>query len=133
MTTKTDAPVSIPVPDLESDDLLGEFPDGPRLVGTRCSDCGRAMIGARFVCSSCVSRDVERIALPTIGVLYSFTRLHIGETIRPLGYVDLDVDLDVGVRTLADLREDDVMLTPGMRVSFGVDGADWYFTPVIGD
>ena len=129
MTTTTGAPVSLPIPDMESDGLLGQFPEGPRLVGTRCDDCGRTMIGTRIVCSSCVSTDVSRIALPTTGVLYSFTRLHVGaDGVRPLGYVDLDDD----VRTLADIREDSVPLEPGLRVELGVDGDTWFFAPVTG-
>lgn len=117
--------VSLPVPDLESDSLLGSFPDGPRLVGTRCVACGLTMIGSRIVCSNCVGTDVARVALPTTGVLYSFTRLHLGDTVRILGYVDLDDD----VRTLADLDET-APLVPGIRVELAVDGDDWRFAPV---
>jgi uncharacterized OB-fold protein len=113
-----------PVPDLESDSLLGHFPEGPRLVGTQCDDCGRTMIGTRIVCSACVSTDVTRVPLPTSGVLYTFTRLHVGaEGVRPLGYVDFDGD----VRTLTDLREDAGPLEPGITVELGVDGDDWWF------
>lgn len=128
MTTETEAPVSVPIPDLESDSLLGTFPEGERLVGSRCDRCGRTMIGARVVCSSCVGREISRVPLPTTGVLYSFTRLHAkGQDVRPLGYVDLD-----GVRTLADLRESSIPLQPGMRVELGVDGDSWFFVPVAG-
>ena len=120
---------SLPVADLESDGLLGTFPEGRRLVGTRCGECGQLMIGARVVCSSCVSRDVSRVALPATGVLYSFTRLHLGgEGVRPVGYVDLDG----GVRTLADIREGGTPLRPDMRVELGTDGDDWFFTPAAG-
>ena len=88
------------------------------------------MIGARVVCSSCVSREVSRVALPTTGTLYSFTRLHVGgEGVRPVGYVDLDD----GVRTLADIREGKVPLRPDMRVELGVDGDDWFFAPARGE
>jgi uncharacterized OB-fold protein len=123
-----EAPVSQPVADLESDSLLGSFPEGPRLVGTRCDDCGQLMIGTRVVCSSCVSRSVIRVPLAATGVLYSFTRLHVGsEGVRPVGYVDLDD----GVRTLADIRET-APLRPDMRVALGVDGDDWFFAPAPG-
>ncbi|MFT4051495.1 MAG: OB-fold domain-containing protein [Microbacterium sp.] len=128
MTAKTEAPVSQPIPDLDSDGLLGDFPEGKRLVGTRCTACGRTMIGSRVVCSSCVGRDVERVALPTTGVLYSFTRVHVGTSgIRPLGYVDLDDD----VRTLTDLRET-APLAPGIRVELHADGDEWFFAPAPG-
>jgi uncharacterized OB-fold protein len=115
---------------MDEDGLLGSFPEGPRLIGTRCIQCGRTMIGTRIVCSSCVSTDVGRVALPTTGVLYSFTRLHVGgEGVRPLGYVDLDDD----VRTLADIREGEIPLQPGIRVELGVEGDDWFFAQVAGD
>ncbi|MEU4654877.1 OB-fold domain-containing protein [Streptomyces sp. NPDC023723] len=130
MTASTEATVSATVADLESDGLLGEFPEGPRLVGTACGGCGATMIGTRVVCSTCVSRDVSRVALPTTGVLYTFTRLHVGgDGPRSLGYVDLDN----GVRTLADLRETSEPLRPDGRVRLGTDGDAWYFTPVTGE
>jgi len=120
----TEAPVSLPVADLESDGLLGSFAEGPRLVGTRCDSCGRTMLGARVVCSGCVGTDVTRVALPTRGVLYSFTRLHVGAGgVRVLGYVDLAGD----VRTLADLREEAGPIQPGAVVELRIDGDDWYF------
>lgn len=129
MTDTTEAAVSVPVADLESDSLLGTFPEGRRLVGTRCGQCGRVMIGARVVCSSCVSRDVSQVALPATGILYSFTRLHVGRAgVRPVGYVDLDD----GVRTLADIREGGTPLRPDMRVELGTDGDDWFFAPAAG-
>ena len=129
MTSTTEAPVSLPIADLDSDGFLGQFAEGTRLVGTRCDACGRCMIGTRVVCSSCVSRDVQRIALPTTGVLYSFTRLHVGgDGVLPLGYVDLDD----GVRTLAELRETAPLL-PGIRVALRVAGDDWYFEPAAGE
>lgn len=142
MTDITEAPVSLPVADLEDDGLLGTFHEGRRLVGTKCGSCGRVMIGARVVCSSCVSRDVVRVALPASGVLYSFTRVHVvskhsaskvtgGAGVRPVGYVDLDAGGGSGavVRTLADLREGDVPLRPDQPVELGTDGDDWFFTP----
>ncbi|MFC1405275.1 MULTISPECIES: Zn-ribbon domain-containing OB-fold protein [Streptacidiphilus] len=130
MTPSTEVPVSAPIADLETDSLLGTFPEGPRLVGTECGQCGRTMIGTRVVCSSCVSREVSRVALPSTGVLYSFTRLHVGvEGVRPIGYIDLDDD----VRTLADLREGDTPLQPGIPVVLGVEGDQWFFAPVAGE
>lgn len=129
ITADREAPVSEPISDLETDSLLATFPEGQRLVGTECNNCGKKMIGTRIVCSACVSRDVARIALPTGGVLYSFTRLHVGaDGTRPIGYVDLG-----DVRTLADIREGSSPIHPDMRVALGVDGDDWFFAPVAGE
>ncbi|MBR7839248.1 OB-fold domain-containing protein [Actinospica durhamensis] len=130
MTVHTEAPVSATIADLESDGLLGTFPQGRRLVGTVCDHCGQSMIGTRIVCSRCVGREVSRVALPTTGTLYSFTRLHVGgEGVRVIGYVDLDGD----VRTLADLREGGTPLRPDTRVELGVEGDDWFFAAAAGE
>ncbi|GAA1967885.1 Zn-ribbon domain-containing OB-fold protein [Agromyces allii] len=126
---RIEASVSLPVPDLDADGLVDLFDEGPRLVGTRCDACGRTMLGDRIVCSDCVGTAVTRVALPATGVLYAFTRLHVGAAgVRALGYVDLAGD----VRTLADLREDGQPLQPGLAVEFAVDGDDWYFAPSAG-
>jgi uncharacterized protein len=126
MTAQAQAAVSAVLADLDGDSLLGDFPEGRRLIGTRCGHCGRTMIGTRVACSSCVSRLVSRVALPATGVLYSFTRLHVGGPgARALGYVDLDN----GVRTLAGLRDGSVPFRPDLRVELGTDGDDWFFTP----
>lgn len=127
MSVRTEAVVSQTIADLENEDLLGTFSEGQRLVGTQCETCRKMMLGARTVCSSCVSRDVSRVALPATGTLYSFTRLHVGgDGVRPIGYVDLDN----GVRTLADIREGDTTLRPDLHVELGVDGDSWFFAPV---
>jgi len=129
MTATIEAPASQPIADMEADSLIGNFPEGQRLVGSQCNACGCTMIGSRVVCSSCISRDVSRVALPSTGVLYSFTRIHVGaEGIRPLGYVDLDN----GVRTLADIHEGDIPLRPDMRVELDVED-DWFFAPAADD
>lgn len=126
MSVLTEFPVSAVIPDLDDDGLLGDFAEGSRLIGTRCDDCGQTMIGARIVCSTCVSRDVTRIALPTTGVLYSYTRLHVGtDEPRALGYVDLPG----GVRTLTDLREDRPLVLDA-PVELVVDGDAWFFEAV---
>lgn len=128
MSARVEAAVSQAIADLEEDSLIDEFAEGRRLVGSRCSDCGTTMIGSRVACSSCVSRDIARVALPTTGTLYSFTRIHVGgEGVRPLGYVDLD---GVSVRTLADLREGAHGLVPDMKVRLGTDGDLWFFEAI---
>ncbi len=125
----TEAPVSAPITDLEADSLLGDFGGERHLVGTHCRNCGRNMLGTRTVCSECISRDVERVALPDTGTLYSYTRIHVGaDGVRPLGYVDLD---GVEVRTLADLLEGADGLAPDSRVELVTRGDDWFFSPIV--
>ncbi|MBL3699536.1 Zn-ribbon domain-containing OB-fold protein [Leucobacter luti] len=128
MNAPRDAKVSAPIADLDSDHPIGEFAEGARLVGTRCNACGTTMLGNRVVCSTCVSTDVARVALPATGSLYSFTRLHVGgDGVRPLGYVDLD---GVEVRTLADLDESNGPVQLDGAVRLVVTGDAWAFAPI---
>lgn len=127
MSAIPETAITTPIPDLEAEHLLGSFPDGPGLVGTRCGSCGNTMLGARTVCSSCVGLDVEPACLSRTGELYTFTRLYLKETVRTIGYVDLAE----GVRTLADVRSDGQDLVPGLQVALGVDGDQWFFAPAI--
>lgn len=128
MNAPQEAKVSSPIADLDTDHPISEFAEGARLVGTRCNDCGVAMLGSRVVCSSCVSEAVVRIALPTTGSLYSFTRLHVGgDGVRSLGYVDLD---GVGVRTLTDLDETNGPVQLDEQVHLVVEDDSWHFAPI---
>ncbi len=120
---------SLPIADLEDESSIDTFDEGIRLVGTLCDQCGKRMLGARVVCSACVSTEVSRVALQSTGTLYSFTTMRVGaDQPRVLGYVDLDD----GVRTLTDLREGDVPLVPDARVELRTSGASWWFTAVAG-
>lgn len=125
MSSTLETASTAPVPDLEAKDLLDRFDDGPGLAGTRCSACDKTMLGVRVVCSSCVGTDVHRVCLSRQGRLYTFTRLHLKGTVRTIGYVDLDN----GVRTLADIREKGHELRPDLAVALGVEGEQWFFTP----
>lgn len=128
MNTTLDGSVSVPIADLDTDHPIGRFPEGLRLVGTRCNRCGTAMLGERIVCSNCVSEEVTRVGLPETGTLYSFTRIHVGgDRPRAIGYVDLD---GVDVRTLTDLSDASGELRPDTRVGLVTDGDAWHFTPI---
>jgi len=54
-------------------DLFAGFPDAPRLVGSRCSDCGAATFPAQGSCPRCTSTSVGRHALAPTGTLWSWT------------------------------------------------------------
>jgi uncharacterized OB-fold protein len=74
----------------------------PRLIGSRCADCGRATFPAQSSCPACCSTAVHREELPPTGTLWSWTIQRFmpktpyrsGETpesFRPfgVGYVEL--------------------------------------------
>ena len=81
----------------------GAGPDGAEpavLAGSRCAADGTVVFPAQASCPRCSGRDVERVALPDRGVLWSWTVQHFrprapfrqdGEEFEPfaVGYVDL--------------------------------------------
>jgi uncharacterized OB-fold protein len=98
-------------------EALGVSADGkPVLLGAVCRACGSRMFPPSPVCSTCMSEDVEREAMPRTGTLYSFTTVHVGpknwDKPYELGYVDLEN----GVRVFAHLRGD---VAIGTQVELG--------------
>jgi uncharacterized OB-fold protein len=74
--------------------------DPPRLAGSRCADCGTVVFPAASGCPRCSGSAVERVELPDVGRLWSWTVQHFepkppyvvpeeGFTPFPVGYVDL--------------------------------------------
>jgi uncharacterized OB-fold protein len=45
----------------------------PRLLGGRCGACGEVMFPLRAHCPRCASAEVERLALPSRGTLWTWT------------------------------------------------------------
>lgn len=120
---------SEPVSDLDEESSLVDTAQGPALVGTVCRQCGMRAVGRRVVCSRCVSQNVVDEPLARTGILYTFTTLHVGATGSGLPRVIGYVDLDDGVRVLADVRAGDASPTVGSRVEMRAEGAGWFFEP----
>lgn len=125
MSTLLNEVTTLPIADLDEEDLLGEFADGPGLRGSKCRACATTMLGVRVVCSSCVGADLEQVCLARVGNLYTFTRLQLKGTLRTIGYVDLPDK----VRTLADIRDEGHELRPDMTVKLQVEDEQWFFVP----
>jgi uncharacterized OB-fold protein len=97
------------------DPALFHGPDGTAsaaLAGSRCAADGTVVFPAQASCPRCSGRDVERVALPERGVLWSWTVQHFrprapyrqdGEEFEPfaVGYVDLG-DVVVEARLVAE-------------------------------
>jgi uncharacterized OB-fold protein len=86
--------------------------DPPVLAGSRCAADGIVVFPAQASCPRCSGRDVERVALPDRGVLWSWTVQHFrprapyrqdGDEFVPfpVGYVDLG-DVVVEARLALD-------------------------------
>ena len=85
----------------------------PRLLGSRCQDCGEHFFPRRAVCAKCLSERTADALLGPRGTLYSYTFVHFplfGSTrIEHVGYGVGQIDLAEGPRVqfpLAGRQED---------------------------
>ena len=53
--------------------LFTETPEGPRLIGSRCRNCGTVTFPRQHSCARCSSTDVEEHLLARRGTLWSWT------------------------------------------------------------
>jgi uncharacterized OB-fold protein len=105
--------------------------DPPRLLGSACRDCSTRMFPAREFCPACDSDDVETgVALATTGELYSFTVVRQAPAGRRTPYNLAYVDLEDGVRVMAQVDCDPEAMRIGMPVHLDIrcvgqqDGCD---------
>jgi uncharacterized OB-fold protein len=89
-----------PLPDL--DEVTPLTADGTQLLGSRCSTCGTEFFPRRQLCFACGADTVADAELGARGVLYSYSRVEVSSS-RPTPYTLGYVDLDSGVRVLADI------------------------------
>ena len=85
----------------------------PRLLGSRCQDCGEHFFPRRAICAKCLSERTAEALLGPRGILYSYTFVHFplfGSTrVEHVGYGVGQVDLPEGPRVqlpLAGRQED---------------------------
>ena len=78
--------------------------DPPRLLGSRCGACGTRLFPARTFCPACDSEAPPAdVVLAPEGSVFSFTTVRQAPGHRPVPYTLAYVDLDDGVRVLAQL------------------------------
>ena len=88
------------------------------LIGMTCAHCGTRAFPARDVCSGCGRDDrLEEVELDSAGTLYTFSEVHVGPKGFPTPYVIGYVDLDAGVRVLAQINGTAADLKVGERVT----------------
>jgi uncharacterized OB-fold protein len=104
--------------------------DGPRLVGSRCRDCGVVTFPRQGSCPRCTSLDVEEHLLATRGTLWSwtvqyfrpksppYTGLEPPEDFVPygVGYVELPREVRVEAR-LTEADPDRLRIGMPMRLT----------------
>jgi uncharacterized OB-fold protein len=92
----------------------------PRLLGTRCEDCGEHFFPRRRVCAKCLSERTTEVALGPRGTLYSYTFVHFplfGSTrVEHIGYGVGQVDLPEGPRIQLPLAGKQEEFRIGMTV-----------------
>ena len=85
----------------------------PRLLGTRCADCGEHFFPRRAICAKCMSERTEDVLLGPRGRLFSYTFVHFplfgSMRVEHVGYGVGQIDLPEGPRVqlpLAGKQED---------------------------
>lgn len=110
----TDRPV--PFPRGEEQRFFDAAREG-HLSYQECDSCGTRMAYPRTVCSTCLSDQLTTHRAAGSGVVYSFTTLHrAGNPAMKdrVPYTVVLVDLDEGVRVLADLVDAPASVTPAI-------------------
>src|SRR5881296_654007 len=78
----------------------------PRLLGSRCLDCGEHFFPRRAICAKCMSERTEDVLLGPRGRLFSYTFVHFplfgSMRVEHIGYGVGQVDLPEGPREEGD-------------------------------
>lgn len=112
----TDRPV--PSPRGEETVFFSEAKQG-RLSFQVCEDCQTRIAYPHVVCPTCLSDRLTRHPAAGTGTVHSFTTLHLAghqALASEVPYTVVLVDLDEGVRVLADLLDDGATPRIGMAV-----------------
>lgn len=57
--------------------IPGDRSAAPRLLGSRCNECGEYLFPRRLVCARCLADSIEDVELGPRGTLYTYTYVHI--------------------------------------------------------
>jgi uncharacterized OB-fold protein len=98
----------------------------PKLLGTRCEDCGEFFYPRRALCGKCMSRRTAEVELDARGTLYSYTFVHLplfGSTNmeHAEGYGVGQIDLPEGPRVQAPLAGKQAEFRVGQPVEGELD------------
>ncbi|MBB6306054.1 Zn-ribbon domain-containing OB-fold protein [Xanthobacter tagetidis] len=106
--------------------LVEAAASGPRLLGGACRACGARSFPRAAVCTDCLSIDVETLALPSEGRLYSYSVVHQAPKGWDVPYVLGYVDLPDGLRVLAHIAAPPaaIAIDQQVRLALGVVGTD---------
>lgn len=101
----------------------------------RCKACGKVRWPAAYLCPDCLSGETELVTLPPEGKIYSYVVMHkpfhpgVAEKVP---YVVATVELEEGVRILANLADEDMDdLHCGAPVTVEFADSGTYSRPVV--
>lgn len=115
MTTNLDEPAIQPAPDLDLAQAESFDAETGQLRGGRCKECSALSVPQNFLCYSCESDTIDPAMLSSIGVLYSYTTIHVSPSF-PTPYTVGYVDLDCGIRVLGHVLIPENGLACDLRV-----------------
>jgi len=96
--------------------FMAEGPQGFSLVGQVCEKCQKALFPKTGVCPGCRSTNLKDCVMPTEGILYSWSVVHVAPKPWPTPYVIGYVDLPNGVRVFSHIGGDPGQLKVDMTV-----------------
>lgn len=99
-------------------------PSTPRLLAGHCEGCRITAFPAPAQCPRCLRSPLPPRALPTEGILYSYSVVHVGPSGWPVPYTVGYVDLPGDVRVFAHVADtDESVLRPDLPVRLDLAAA----------
>ena len=96
--------------------------EGGRLLGNKCSACGRIYFPKVQFCFDCLAKDLEDVVLSRRGKLYSYTIGRMASTHFKPPYALGLIDLPEGIRVLSPLKlSEDESFRIGMEMEIYFD------------
>lgn len=97
----------------------------PKLIGSKCQDCGETVFPAKKRCPNCSSDNIEQALLGPRGTLYSFTVVYQSPPVGyrgPVPYGIVKVEMPDGLRITGYSPESNPdNLTPGREMELSVE------------
>ncbi len=89
------------------DDLFREDSEGVRLLGFKCTSCGRVSFPKSDFCVYCLGEKMEPMALSGKGTLYAYTTIYVPTSKFPPPHAIGLIDTPEGARVFAPLVIDE--------------------------
>ncbi len=106
---------------------FNQFLDEQKLMGSRCSECGRLHLPPRAICPHCFGERMEWVELAGRGKLAAFTVIYVGPTPminagygKENPYVSGIVELDEGVKISGQILGVDPKHPEGIQIGLPV-------------